>query len=191
WSDNPGAVKADRLRFIFTSEYHPGTPTGMNSEAGLEGMRLWPTYSRGINVGVGDFFADGSDPTERLHAWDGRVRIEQLPDDPEAEELTKFLIVDDVDPNSDEYGVVKWRYLPTVPPPATSCDWTLNSSTHNNVSTAFGLLDPNCPDEGDAVGIGVDLGAALAEAKLNVASKINGIPVGINVEVNKPAVNPS
>jgi len=42
------------------------------------------------------------------------IRIRQLPDDPEAEELTKFLVVDDVDPGSGEYGVVKWRHLPVV-----------------------------------------------------------------------------
>ena len=49
WSDNPGAVRADRLRFLFTSAY-TGATSGMNSREGLEGMRLWPTWENRINV---------------------------------------------------------------------------------------------------------------------------------------------
>jgi len=61
------------MRFLFTSGYN-GSSTGAGSEEGLEGMRLWPKDHREINVGVGDFFADGTDPTERLHVLNGRVR---------------------------------------------------------------------------------------------------------------------
>ena len=192
WSDNPGVARADRLRFIFTSQFHPGTPSGMNSEEGQEGMRLWPTYYRGINVGIGDFFAGNlidpaiSDPTERLDVLDGRVRIRQLPTDPEADTLFKFLVVDDTPSPSGERGVVKWRYLPTVPP-VTTCDWTLNPTTHNNVSTAFGPVDPDCPDDGDAVGIGVNLGGSLAPAKLNVATSV--FPEGANISATMATAN--
>ncbi|MFZ1333237.1 MAG: hypothetical protein WAR83_13665 [Flavobacteriales bacterium] len=37
WSDNPGFSRADRMRFIFTSEF-TGAPDGMNSLEGSEGM---------------------------------------------------------------------------------------------------------------------------------------------------------
>lgn len=47
-----------------------------------------------------------------------------------------------------DFGVVKWRYLP--------CDWTLNPTAQNNLSTAFGpVVLPDCPDNTDAVGIGL------------------------------------
>ncbi|MBS1546721.1 MAG: hypothetical protein JSU02_05015 [Bacteroidetes bacterium] len=65
WSDNPGVARADRLRFIFTSQFHPGTSSGMNSEEGQEGMRLWPTYYRGINVCITHQF--GADQNIELH----------------------------------------------------------------------------------------------------------------------------
>ena len=74
WSDNPGNWKGDRMRFIFSSAYN-GSSTGMNSEEGLEGMRLYPHEHDFINVGVGDFFADGSDPSERLHVLNGKALI--------------------------------------------------------------------------------------------------------------------
>jgi hypothetical protein len=93
WSDNPGVDKADRLRFIFTSAYDYGATTGMNSQEGLEGMRLWPTWENRINVGIGDFYLYGGDPTERLHVRDGRVRIQELPDNMAAPDLTRFMVV--------------------------------------------------------------------------------------------------
>lgn len=70
-------------------------------------------------------------------------------------------------------------------PPASSCDWTLNPTTYNNVSTAFGLLSSTCPDDGDAVGIGVNLGGGAAAAKLNVSSNTN-FTTGVNVSVTNP-----
>lgn len=186
WSDNPGNWKGDRMRFIFTGGYNSSSSTGRNSLEGEEGMRLFPTVHDGINVGVGDFFAYGGDPTERLHVRDGRVRIQQLPDDPEVPELTKFLVVDDSPSPSGERGVLKWRNLPVVPP-ASSCDWTLNPTTRNNVSTAFGPLDPDCPDDGDAVGIGVNLGSAAAPAKLVVGTTT--MPRGASISATMPTAN--
>ena len=146
WSDNPGVDKADRLRFIFTSAYDYGATTGMNSEEGLEGMRLWPTWENRINVGIGDFYLYGGDPTERLHVRDGRVRIQQLPTDPEATTLDQYMVVD-------HDGVVKWRHLPTVPPvdPCAS-GWSL---VGNNPVTAYN--GNPCPPQGSRrVGIGTD-----------------------------------
>lgn len=94
WSDNPGNWKGDRLRFLFTSSYNSAATTGMNSREGLEGMRLYPDERDFINVGIGDFFAGGDDPTERLDVRTGRVRIRQLPTDPEGNSLEKYMVVD-------------------------------------------------------------------------------------------------
>lgn len=99
---------------------------------------------------------------------DGRLRIRQLPTDDEAPDLTRFMVIDDLDPQSDEYGVVKWRYLPSTPG-GGDCDWTLQNdglsgpSVPHNVYTAVGASD-DCPDAMDAVGIGT----SSPKAKLDV-----------------------
>jgi len=180
WSDNPGNWKGDRLRFLFTSSYNSTATTGMKSREGLEGMRLYPDERDFINVGIGDFFAGGDDPAERLDVRTGRVRIRQLPTDPEANILDQYMVVNNT-------GVVKWRHLPVVPPP-TTCDWSLNPGPFNNVSTAFGPVDPDCPDMNDAVGIGVDLpGTAMASARLKVLNDIATatMSTGVQVDVTK------
>lgn len=82
--------------------YQQGAGTGMNSLEGLEGMRLWPKNEKEVNVGIGDFFAGGDDPTERLDVRTGRVRIRQLPTDPEANTLDQYMVVDDLEPNLGE-----------------------------------------------------------------------------------------
>ena len=146
WSDNPGNWKGDRLRFIFTSAYDQGASTGMNSREGLEGMRLFPDADNFINVGVGDFYAGGDDPTERLDVRTGRVRIRQLPTDPQANTLDKYMVVDNA-------GVVKWRHLP--PSSTTNCDWELNTGGHLLTSAWRPAgTNGNCPDERWKVGIG-------------------------------------
>ena len=157
WSDNPEPQPwgTDRMKFIFSSVF-TGSHTGMGSEYGLEAMRFWPKNADEVNVGVGDFFAAGNtDPTERLHVRDGRVRIEQLPDDPEADNLLKFLVVDDTPSPSGERGVVKWRYLP---PSSNTCDWELNSGSHL-LTTAWRVpgTNGNCPDSRWLVGIGTQV----------------------------------
>ncbi len=162
WSDNPGFSKGDRMRFIFTSQYHPGTPIGMNSEEGLEGMRLWPKNDKEINVGVGDFYAFGGDPTERLHVRDGRVRIQQLPDDPEASQPYKVMVVDD-SPGI-ERGVVKWANISGM---NCSSGWWLQG---NNAVTAFNG-NPCPPQDIDRVGIGMQYPAS----KLHVAANSVGL----------------
>lgn len=105
WSDNPGDHLKDRFRFIFTSGYDPHAVTGAQSEEGLEFLRMWAAKYDDPRIGIGDWYAANladpvhvTEPTERLDIVNGRVRIRQLPDDPEAEDLTKFLVVDDVDP---------------------------------------------------------------------------------------------
>jgi len=183
WSDNPGNSRPDKMRFLFTSGYN-GSSTGAESEEGLEGMRLWPKDYREINVGVGDFFADGTDPTERLHVLNGRVRIEELPNTLPAVGLTKVMVVDDTtDP---ERGVVKWMDIANLVP--ADCEWIMSPGPQNNVSTAFGPAVPNCPDNADAVGIGTNLMGAVAPAKLNVAT--NSFNEGQRTVVTTVAANP-
>ena len=163
------------MRFLFTSGYN-GSSTGAESEEGLEGMRLWPKDYREINVGVGDFFADGTDPTERLHVLNGRVRIEELPNTLPAVGLTKVMVVDDTtDP---ERGVVKWMDIANLVP--ADCEWIMSPGPQNNVSTAFGPADPNCPDNADAVGIGTNLGDSLATAKTTIVSTTFGEGLSVN-----------
>lgn len=148
----------------------------MNSEEGLEGMRLYPHEEDFINVGVGDFYADGTDPTERLHVLSGRVRIEELPNDLPAEGLTKVVVVDDA--LTDEGGVLKWMDITDLVP--VDCEWDLNGGANNNLSTAFGAFSANCPDVNDAVGVGVDLGSTMANAKTTIVSTT--FSEGLNVQ---------
>ena len=191
WSDNPEVAKSDRLRFIFTSAYHPGTPSGMNSREGMEGMRLWPTFYRGINVGIGDFFAGNlidptiTDPTERLDVLDGRVRIRQLPTDPIAPSLTKFLVVDDT-PGPD-YGVVKWRNMPTGT--GGGCEWTLLGAPGSNsdIATAY-INNPGCPQADRKVGIGTN----APQYKLHVVQNSSlGSGGGLSVNYAAPQIGVS
>ncbi|MCI1753209.1 MAG: tail fiber domain-containing protein [Flavobacteriales bacterium] len=169
WGDNKEADPTngpDALRFIFTRTMDSSTIAPQMH--GLELARVIPDPlgDQGY-FGIGDFFTPAFNPTERLDVLNGRVRIRQLPNDP-SEPLKKFLVVDEK-PGPD-FGVVKWRYLP--------CDWTLNPTAQNNLSTAFGPVDPDCPDNTDAVGIGVDLMGGASPAKLIVANKNFGIGIG-------------
>ncbi|HMN05823.1 MAG TPA: hypothetical protein PKD45_08850 [Flavobacteriales bacterium] len=147
WSDNPETQEwgTDRMKFIFSSEF-TGDHTGMGSEYGLEAMRFWPRNANEVNVGVGDFYAYGGDPTERLHVRDGRVRIQQLPTDPAANTLNRFMVVDNT-------GVVKWRHLP--PWATNGCEWEMNTSSYRLTTARRPAgTNGNCPDERWKVGIG-------------------------------------
>ncbi len=168
WSDNPGKALKDRLRFIFTSGYNDQASFGAESFEGLEGMRLYPVDNLNVNVGVGNWHEAGIvlgnpniEPAERLDIYDGRVRIRELPTSLPQPTLHRFMVVDDD-------GVVHWRPAPT------SCDWIMNTQppfTNNHISTGFGLLNSACPDETDAVGIGVDLGTTIPLSKLNIRTE--------------------
>ena len=131
-------------------------------------MRLWPKNSNEVNVGIGDFFAYGGDPTERLHVRDGRLRIQQLPDNPEADHDFKVMVVDNSnDPL--ERGVVKWKDPSQLG--GSGCDWTIQNNgisgpaVAHSVFTAVGSSDL-CPDDADAVGIGTN----SPKAKLHVVT---------------------
>ncbi|MCL4282966.1 MAG: tail fiber domain-containing protein [Flavobacteriales bacterium] len=157
WSDNPADSPwgVDRMRFIFTNGYN-GSTTGARSMEGLEGMRLYPKNDNEMNVGIGDFYAYGGDPTERLHVRDGRVRIQQLPDDPETELPYKVMVVDDSnDPL--ERGVVKWKNISGF----GDCTWRLQPN--NDVASVYN--GSTCPWNYDNfVGVGVQ----YPKAKLQV-----------------------
>jgi len=168
WSDNleGGTIGPDRLRFIFTRNN-----TGGNAASNLNGLEIARMIPRNTGnegyLGVGDWNTAGLDPTERLDVLNGRVRLRQLPDDPETEDAYKVMVVDDTaDPL--ERGVVKWVDPAILVTP--DCEWTMNAVSPNHVYTAFGTADPNCPDNDEAVGIGVDLTTAVPVAKLNVST---------------------
>ncbi len=180
WSDNPGKTLKDRFRFLFTSGYDAHATTGAQSAEGLEFLRMWAAKYDDPRIGIGDWYAANladpvnvTEPTERVDIVNGRVRIRQLPTDPAADNLTRFMVVDDT-PGA-EYGVVKWRTLPVIPPPAPSCEWTLlnngvsGPAIPHHVYSAVGVSDA-CPDASDAVGIGANLSSTAPTAKLTVAT---------------------
>ena len=182
WSDNPAPSQygTDRMKFIFTTKYDPSATKGAATTDGLEAMRFWPRTNFDVNVGVGNFAPSAiGDPTERLDVLDGRVRIRQLPDDPETDNEYKVMVVDDTtDPL--ERGVVKWKTINTAP----DCDWTVNPTANNNVSTAFGPNNDDCPDATDAVLIGSNVGGGAAPGKLTVATANNGFATAVDVTVS-------
>ena len=94
WSDNVAGSPwgTDRMKFVFCGGYNSSSHSGQSSIQGLEAMRLWPRDGDNVNVGIGDFSVPNTDPTERLHILDGRLRIEQLPDDPEARTLDQYTV---------------------------------------------------------------------------------------------------
>ncbi|MBK7111384.1 MAG: tail fiber domain-containing protein [Flavobacteriales bacterium] len=167
WSnDYPGEDGPDRLRFLFTNR--PDSlngsprPSGARSIEGLEGMRLTPLNDTTINVGVGDFFAGNLDdpgnidePTERLDVLNGRVRVRDLPNDPQAGTLQRYLVVDDVDSDDPEFGVIKWRNLPTGTGGGADCDWDiLTGSRVLRSGSAAPNPTSSCPDRGWLYSVG-------------------------------------
>ena len=151
WSDNPESSPygTDRMKFVFTTRYDPGTPRGAATYDGVEAMRFWPKEDLEVNVGVGDFAPPSiGDPTERLDILDGRLRIRMLPDDDEADAEFKVMVVDD---SSDpiERGVVKWKDLSLIGGGCSS-GWTLNGT---DAVTAYDG-NPCPPLAADRVGIG-------------------------------------
>ena len=148
WSDNPGTALGDRMRFLFTSTY-TAAATGNGSLEGLEGMRLKPADNGAeIMVGIGDWYAAGVDPDERLDVLTKTVRVRQLP------LLTYQAPISDDDKvvvvRSD--GRLNWRDANTL---GADCDWTVTPGAKgNNVWTAAGAAIADCPDAAENVGIG-------------------------------------
>jgi len=180
WSDDDNASFAqDNLSFVFTST--PDSSSTASRFRGLEVARMIPALNGNEGFfGVGDWRTAGLQPTERLDLLDGRARFRELTDPAnEANGTYKVMVVDDAAIPSGERGVVKW-VDPSVFAPATDCEWTMNTASPNHVSTAFGAADPNCPDNSEAVGIGVDLSTGTVNGKLNVRTNnyVHALDVG-------------
>ena len=193
WSDNPDDSPwgTDRLRFMFTNQYNVAAPPdyGARSLEGMEAMRIYIPTDTTANVGVGDFFRAGvingqnEDPTERLHVRDGRVRIQQLPDDLPADSDFVVMVVDTS--AAGERGVVKWVPASSILS-AADCEWSMTGGTNpgdNDVWTAVGAETDNCPDETEAVGIGTN----NPTAKLHVVT--DDFANGANIDVSGTTAN--
>lgn len=178
WSDNPedSPWGTDRLRFMFTNDFNVAAPPtfGAQSLEGMEAMRIFIPNDFEAHVGIGDFFRAGvltgqnEDPTERLHVRDGRVRIQQLPDDAPADSDFVVMVVDTTALPSGERGVVKWVPASAVVS-AADCEWSMTGGAGagvNDVWTATGVLVDGCPDQTESVGIGTS--SPSANAKLHV-----------------------
>ncbi|MBK6542290.1 MAG: tail fiber domain-containing protein [Flavobacteriales bacterium] len=145
WSDNPGTWLSDRMRFIFTSEYSSMSTTGNASLEGLEAMQLYPHDDGSeVFVGIGDWFAAGVSPSERLDVLNRTIRIRRLVPDYEDTGLDydKVMVTDDD-------GRIHWRPISTL-----DCEWSMSGSSPNHVYTAVGSASATCPDEVENVGIG-------------------------------------
>ncbi|MEO8068220.1 MAG: tail fiber domain-containing protein [Flavobacteriales bacterium] len=179
WSDatTTGPWTADKLRFVFTSTPDAST-NGMGSDVGLEAMRMWPADADNVNVGIGDWLVSGSgEPDERLDVLTGRVRIRELPDP--SPSVSDDIVVVDAD------GILEHRPMADFP---DHCEWTMDLSAPNNVWTAFGSSDPDCPDEDDNVGIGDD----SPTSKLSVFRKdVSGSGANIGILANTDSENGS
>ena len=155
WSSDPeGEVGPDHLRFIFTGGRNTTTnpTTGWNSEEGLEAMRILPVDEFQSFVGVGDFFAGGVEPSERLDVLDRTIRIRRLVPDYQNDALTRVMM-------TDVNGRVHWRDIatwPQTPSPGAGCDWEIDASL-NRIYTAWRGVGTNasCPEVDWKVGIGV------------------------------------
>ena len=183
WSnDVPGEYGPDRLRFLYTADRVVGSTHGSNSEEGLEAMRFTPIDNATINAGLGDFHRGNildpvnvNEPTERLDILNGKVRIRQLPSDP-VSASTEYVTVNTLT------GVLEHRPLTNLP---DNCEWTMNPSGADHVYTAFGPATSGCPDEDEAVGVGMDLSSATPPGKLSLYTA--QFDRGVDVEVARTA----
>ena len=158
WSDNQtGLDGPDLLKFIFLMDNNTSGPTAA-LDNGLEAARFLPHTSGNQSFfGVGDWFTAGLNPTERVDLLDGRLRIRQLPDDPETDQAFKVMVIDDTnDPL--ERGVVKWKNIKL----SADCDWVVQNPDPHVSSVYDGS---SCLwDRRHGVGIGLD----VPRAKLHV-----------------------
>lgn len=151
FGDNDGPTAGpDVLKILFAAGYSGGT----YGVGGLNGKELGRFHPQGF-FGLGDFQLGGVQPTERLDLLTGRMRVRELmlPANQGAS-LTKVLVVDDTNPFSADYGVVKWRDVSTLI--GNDCKWTLQGAAGSNshISTAY-AGNSGCPQQDRGVGIGV------------------------------------
>lgn len=169
WSDNPGTDLGDRMRFIFTSNYLSTSTSGNHSLEGLEAIQLRPAEGGSeVLVGIGDWFGQSEEPEERLDILDGKLRVRDLPNDPDTDD-DKVMVVDN-------NGVVHWRDANTFA--SADLDWF--RTANNDVVT--GWPNPNgYPENGDKVGIGLD----FPKTKLHVleVKTTGGVTAGIRSDI--------
>lgn len=164
WSDNDdGPDGPDLMQFIFVRDNIGASAAA--SDDGLQAAEFYPPDDDHVNFGVGNFFSAGSHPTERVHLLDGRLRIEQLPDDPAAVDSFYVMVVDRTvaTTTNQERGVVKWVDPSNLG--SGDCKWTLQGppGSNSNVSTAY-AGNTGCPQDDRAVGVGIQ----HPKAKLHV-----------------------
>ncbi|MBP7515144.1 MAG: tail fiber domain-containing protein [Flavobacteriales bacterium] len=135
-----------RIRFTYTTTPDAGATTGAATYDGLEFMQLWPERPDNGYVGIGDFTADGSDPTERLDVLNRTIRIQRLVPEYRNDTLSRVVM-------SDGNGRLHWRNATTLN--LADCEWRMDPAPGpNHVYTATGAVDPDCPDSLEFVGIG-------------------------------------
>lgn len=156
WSDDLTGNQGqgpDALSFVFASQ--PDNTSVANMLNGLEIIRLLPDAGGNQGyLGVGDFLTAAMQPAERVDVLDGRLRIRQLPDDPETDQAFKVIVVDDTnDPN--ERGVVKWRNINLN----AGCDWVVQDIFPNTPPHVSNTYDgSNCTwNRRHGVGIGIQI----------------------------------
>lgn len=164
WSDDGTRPNPDALRFIFSST--PDNANQARSFDGLEIARMIPSQNGNEgHFGIGDFFSTGVQPNERLDLLNRTIRLRDFAAPSTQYETTTFDRVLVADPSD---GRVYWRNANTLG--AAGCEWSMAPNPEpNHVSTAFGTtVDPNCPDDLDAVGIGKDLAGTTPLSKLYI-----------------------
>jgi hypothetical protein len=178
WSQRIGAGFPSEFSFTFTSD--PQNPVGQaGTMNGLEIARMLPDPNGNEGYfGLGDFQAAVAQPTERLDVLNGNVRVRDLP----STTSTSLNFVT-VDMNT---GLLQQRTLPTPP---VSCEWSMTNpgitgpAVAHHVYTAVDT-DDACPDNQDAVGIGVNLAATQPIAKLHLRNTSFSAPLGADPSVN-------
>ena len=176
WSDDAeyDPYLTDRLRFIFTNDPDGISTTGAKSLEGLESFRIFVPSDDEAFVGIGDWFAAGVDPDERLDVLDGAVRIRDLPSNTyEDPTLTQVVMTDPA-------GVLHWMDVSDLP---DNCEWNqiAGGTFDDDVYTAYGTVS-GCPDKDNSVGIGTITPAAKLDVVSNVST--DGTPrIGIQSDL--------
>lgn len=175
-----GTLDANRqfMSMVFTAD--PSSGGAAASPDGLEIMRLWPETNTSGYVGIGDFNTATTNPTERLDLLDRTIRLQAFASgspvswqDPTST-YDRVLVANPAD------GRIYWR--PATDFGAPSCEWSMNTASPNHVSTAFGTASATCPDDAEAVGIGVNLGTSSPAGKLDVRTTGGGgLTTALNV----------
>jgi len=174
WSndDGEGEYGPDRMRWIFTNAY-TGASNGASSYEGLEAMRLYVPDAGQAYLGVGDIYAAGVEPSERLDVLTRTMRIRRLVPDYHNDDLAKVVVTDDG-------GRLHWRDASTLGGNA-ACDWIVQPN--HDVSTAYAGLTNPCPYEKHNVGVGVMDPSAKVDVYKEFSEGI-GLDVGVRSVVH-------